>query len=597
MHDLMCSSVWNATNSKEQQLIARLWVPGEGDDTLGIFGGLGVALLEPWRSIWRETSMSAGYQYCDALVRVKLVESPAASPPASAPRHSDGHAIRRNDCPTPPDSKKRKRCTEDHASIAAGHRQSGSRDSGSGSVDAAEKRESAPDRVEYDASAFCLASASPYFRSALDRWCDRAGGRSVVEVEAAASELPALKVLLGFVHGRDLPSEVDPEDLLSLLVLADRYIIDRLVPFVCKRLVRMGLGWRGAARVLGLFEAPRGCLAPATRYLMEAADRALIEEFSDLERAWMCPEDRERFLGLPLAAVLSLLSSDGLRVGAEETAFWAVTEWLARHFPGQAGSAPPGNEAYLRAATQLGNCVRFPLIAAPYLHGIVAGAAWVRDADPAGAWVEDALEFDALSGREREAIRGQTWRRDRRFRARAPSPRPEVFVSWAASPEEFREGALSGSGATSPEVWYKGYVWTLQCEVADKASPGGGVMMGLYVDPPGVASTSLRVGWQGEMLQVPPEAGVRRVTFRTATRSGLHNEVAVDSHDWTLGEGYYVPDFFRAPLEAVVAPDSRFVVDGKIRMSVKISPEADRSSMQSLRRRFLNRPYMDMANQ
>jgi hypothetical protein len=72
--------------------------------------------------------------------------------------------------------------------------------------------------------------------------------------------------------------------------------------------------------------------------LLQRARQHLLSEFEDFEAVWATAEGRERFLVLPLPAVVTLLGDPALQVASENTVLLAVACWLQEH-SGQATDA------------------------------------------------------------------------------------------------------------------------------------------------------------------------------------------------------------------------------------------------------------------
>ncbi|KAL4457720.1 hypothetical protein ABPG75_012585 [Micractinium tetrahymenae] len=182
--------------------------------------------------------------------------------------------------------------------------------------------------VRFHASAFILASYSPYFRRALAKEWGGEGKR--LEVTACPE---AFGHLLEWVHslGKALPQGTGAK--ARLLATAHAYGVEKFVAAVATVLASgaANLSWELANEALQL-AAGRECEGEAAASALTALRAAVVDRLlqllGKLDEVLNVAERLERLCTLPLPAVEALLASDALIVDCEETAFCAVAHWL-----------------------------------------------------------------------------------------------------------------------------------------------------------------------------------------------------------------------------------------------------------------------------
>eukprot|EP00897_Mesotaenium_endlicherianum_P010502 jgi/Mesen1/9480/ME000063S08933 len=195
-------------------------------------------------------------------------------------------------------------------------------------------------------------------------------------------ETPVINLLRFIYTGDVMDAESDPEDIIKMFLVADKFGVASCMKICLERLASLPMTTATACLYLSLpdsMHAHRGVLE-----LLEKSRVFLVGQFRDLERVFRGDE----FLELPLVGVQTLLASDELNVRDEHTAFAAMLEWLRRHFDDL--------DTRRRAAARLAEHVRFPLMTGDDLEDVVLKAPEMEGPE-CGALVKEAAWFRSYS--------------------------------------------------------------------------------------------------------------------------------------------------------------------------------------------------------
>jgi hypothetical protein len=154
--------------------------------------------------------------------------------------------------------------------------------------------------------------------------------RQRVNVEVPAGQLEVGRLLLRCMYQEqpDL-SSTEQATLLQLLVLADRYAVPAAVAAVgraFKDSPAADLQWEA---VCGAYSLPASCADNAAfADVYKAAADALQHTLGDLELVFADETKQQLLVDLPHAALLQLLRDERTRVASENTAAYAVLQWM-----------------------------------------------------------------------------------------------------------------------------------------------------------------------------------------------------------------------------------------------------------------------------
>jgi hypothetical protein len=149
-------------------------------------------------------------------------------------------------------------------------------------------------------------------------------------------------------------STCNQQQLLQLLLLADRYGVLKVAWAVTVAFASIPLADLQWATVQGLYSLPPGCAElDACKLLFAAAREKLQQELGDLELALVDNERRRLLLSLPQPALLQLLHDNRTRVASENTVFFVINFWWRGQKQQQHGQDAAGSQLQRMAQTLL----------------------------------------------------------------------------------------------------------------------------------------------------------------------------------------------------------------------------------------------------
>ncbi|KAK9821612.1 hypothetical protein WJX81_007885 [Elliptochloris bilobata] len=186
---------------------------------------------------------------------------------------------------------------------------------------------------------------------------EHSGGKTTLQLSvASADEFRFVEAMLRHIYTKEL-SVTSESELLQMLLMADAYAVDSCVDCAAARL-ETGLTLETACEYMRLatrLQREHASIQP----LLHAGRRRLLASFGALDDVWRFVDGRRQFVSLPLEAVQALLESPEMHTETENTAFVAVSVWLAAH----------GNDA--AAAAKLAPLLRFPQLMSTFLVDVL----------------------------------------------------------------------------------------------------------------------------------------------------------------------------------------------------------------------------------
>lgn len=154
-----------------------------------------------------------------------------------------------------------------------------------------------------------------------------------VSIPVAPGQLELGQLLLKCMY-QDTPdlSTASQQELLELLVLADKYVVPKVTTAICSRfrgLFSANLEWETAMKIFQLPESIR--LSKQYTAVVSLAAAKLQQDLGDLDAAWSDDNKQQLLLQLPLCALHQLLLSDQTRVASEDTAAYTVARVVNEH--------------------------------------------------------------------------------------------------------------------------------------------------------------------------------------------------------------------------------------------------------------------------
>ncbi|CAI5534316.1 unnamed protein product [Closterium sp. Naga37s-1] len=215
--------------------------------------------------------------------------------------------------------------------------------------------------VNLHLSSVVLAAKSAFFRTLFTCGFKETCQNNPVVLNVSPEEEGPKIDLLRFIYTGDMQEgSSDPEDIIKMYLVADKFGVASCMKICLERLVNLPMTVPTACLYLSLPDSMHSHRGVAQ--LLEASRGFLVAHFRDLERV----HKGEEFLELPLVGVQTLLASDELNVRDELTAFHAMVEWLRHHHDDL--------DDRKRAAVRLAEHVRFPLITGDDLEDVVLKA-------------------------------------------------------------------------------------------------------------------------------------------------------------------------------------------------------------------------------
>ncbi|CAI5952699.1 unnamed protein product [Closterium sp. NIES-64] len=255
--------------------------------------------------------------------------------------------------------------------------------------------------VNLHLSSVVLAAKSAFFRTLFTCGFKETCQNNPVVLNVSPEEEGPVIDLLRFIYTGDMAEgSSDPEDIIKMYLVADKFGVASCMKICLERLVNLPMTVPTACLYLSLPDSMHSHRGVAQ--LLEASRGFLVAHFRDLERV----HKGEEFLELPLVGVQTLLASDELNVRDELTAFHAMVEWLRHHHDDL--------DDRKRAAVRLAEHVRFPLMTGDDLEDVVLKAPEV-DSPECQALVREAAWFRAYSLVRRLRLMNETAATHRRF--------------------------------------------------------------------------------------------------------------------------------------------------------------------------------------
>jgi hypothetical protein len=153
----------------------------------------------------------------------------------------------------------------------------------------------------------------------------------------AAGQLALGELLVkGIYAAQPDVSSCSQEELLQLLLLADQYGVPKVLAAVSAAFASIPTAQLQWETLHAAYALPAGCFdLESCRGLFAATREKLQQELGDLELVWgdQSNSKQQLLLGLPLQALLQLLSDHRTRVASENSVFFTVSQWWARQQP------------------------------------------------------------------------------------------------------------------------------------------------------------------------------------------------------------------------------------------------------------------------
>ncbi|XP_010506624.1 PREDICTED: BTB/POZ domain-containing protein At2g46260 isoform X1 [Camelina sativa] len=257
-----------------------------------------------------------------------------------------------------------------------------------------------------------LAAKSPFFYKLFSNGMRESEQRHVT-LRISAQEEGALMELLNFMYSSSLSVTTAPA-LLDVLMAADKFEVASCMRY-CSRLLR-NMPMTPDSALLYL-ELPSSVLmAEAVQPLTDAAKQFLASRYKDITKF------HDEVMGLPLAGIEAILSSDDLQIASEDAVYDFVLKWAR----GQYSSLEDRREIL---GSRLALYIRFPYMTCRKLKKVLTCSDFEHEV--ASKQVLEALFFKAEAPHRQRILAGEgSDTMNRRFIERAYKYRPVKVVEF-----------------------------------------------------------------------------------------------------------------------------------------------------------------------
>ncbi|XP_010518296.1 PREDICTED: BTB/POZ domain-containing protein At2g46260 [Camelina sativa] len=257
-----------------------------------------------------------------------------------------------------------------------------------------------------------LAAKSPFFYKLFSNGMRESEQRHVT-LRISAQEEGALMELLNFMYSSSLSVTTAPA-LLDVLMAADKFEVASCMRY-CSRLLR-NMPMTPDSALLYL-ELPSSVLmAEAVQPLTDAAKQFLASRYKDITKF------HDEVMGLPLAGIEAILSSDDLQIASEDAVYDFVLKWAR-------GQYSPLEDRREILGSRLALYIRFPYMTCRKLKKVLTCSDFEHEV--ASKQVLEALFFKAEAPHRQRILAGEgSDTMNRRFIERAYKYRPVKVVEF-----------------------------------------------------------------------------------------------------------------------------------------------------------------------
>lgn len=390
-----------------------------------------------------------------------------------------------------------------------------------------------------------LRAESEFFERAFTSWTEEVTTTKEVDVKLPREKFLACEILLRFMHDKQLPS-LTFTSLFVLIELADQFLARNCLSEVCGKLAEFDFedtSVSEALDVLLISGRPSLMLQPAMRLAKEKALFVFLEKFGDLEEIAQEKELLDSFLALPRPVVAELLGHEEVSSLSENTVFYLATLWLHHNHR----DSPPSSEEYYRAAMEIGNAIRFPMMSFNYILHWVPQVRWIKDFHATSKfWLREATSHKLA----RECL--DLRRKEKRFLPRTKGTTKNELV-WKIPTAKIRNNADYVD--ESENKFFGGYLF--QVGVSKEVnSMDRFLSTGFCVHPPWPSLNACNALLsKGECLQVRCSCKLKARKFNSTSDA---KEMA-SNEMWDIGLWYEWPNFFGESADSVIRDHSQYV--------------------------------------
>ncbi|XP_028769346.1 BTB/POZ domain-containing protein POB1-like [Neltuma alba] len=392
-----------------------------------------------------------------------------------------------------------------------------------------------------------LAAKSPFFYKLFSNGMKESEQRHVT-LRISASEEAALMELLNFMYSNTL-STTTPAALLDVLMAADKFEVASCMRY-CSRLLR-NIPMTPDSALLYLDLPSSVLMAEAVQPLTDAAKQYLASRYKDITKF------QDEVMGLPLAGIEAILSSDDLQVASEDAAYDFVLRWARVQYPKL-------EERKEVLGARLARLIRFPYMTCRKLKKVLTCNDF--DHEVASKLVLEALFFKAEAPhRQRSLAAEESAALNRRFAERAYKYRPVKVVEFELPRQQCvvyldlkREecASLFPSGRVYSQAFHlggQGFFLSAHCNMDQQNSFH---CFGLFLGMQEKGSVSFAVDYEFAARSRPTEEFVSKYK---------------GNYLFTGGKAVGYRNLFAIPWTSFMAEDSLFFINGVLHLRAELT--------------------------
>ncbi|KAI5423887.1 Boi protein [Lathyrus oleraceus] len=391
-----------------------------------------------------------------------------------------------------------------------------------------------------------LASKSSFFYKLFFNGMKESKQTNITVRITTSEEVPFME-LLKFMYTDSLNVTSLPS-MLDVLMAADKFRVASCVRYCIRVLLNIPMTPESAVLYL---ELPYSVLMDdVIRRLVVAAKQYLVARYKDITK------HQEELMGLPLAGVLALLSSDELQVASEDVVFDFMLKWARTQYP-----SLEERRQILRA--KLIPFIRFPYLSCRKLKMFQTCNDFDRDF--ASRLVFEALHFKAETPHQQRIIAAELASPSRFFIERSYKYRPIKVVEFELPRKQCvvyldlkrKECAnLFPSGCVSSQVFYlggQGFFLSAHCGVGRQSFSH---CLGLFLGMQGNGPANFSVDFEFAVRSKPT------IEYITKYKGNFtFTEVPAVSYR----------NFFCIPWTSFMAEDSLYFINDVLHLRVEVT--------------------------
>ncbi|KHN35353.1 BTB/POZ domain-containing protein POB1 [Glycine soja] len=391
-----------------------------------------------------------------------------------------------------------------------------------------------------------LAAKSPFFYKLFSNGMRESEQRHVA-LRINASEEAALMELLNFMYSNTL-SITSPPALLDVLMAADKFEVASCMRY-CSRLLR-NIPMTPESALLYLELPSTVLMADAVQPLTDAAKQYLASRYKDITKF------QEEVMGLPLAGIEAILSSDELQVASEDAVYDFVLKWVRTQYPKL-------EERREVLGTRLARLIRFPYMTCRKLKKVLTCNDF--DHDVASKLVLEALFFKAEAPHRQRILAAESASFNRLFVERAYKYRPVKVVEFELPRQQCvvyldlkREECanLFPSGRVYSQAFHlggQGFFLSAHCNMDQQSSFH---CFGLFLGMQEKGSVSFAVDYEFAAKSRPTEEFVSKYK---------------GNYVFTGGKAVGYRNLFAIPWTTFMAEDSLYFINGALHLRAELT--------------------------